>query len=128
MRFFRSSAALSPVTSRACADDIFPGRFSALASWYDVVQGRFFGGQLNVAILTPKAVSCHHVCPRKRGRAASSSKKSQQSHNGGRLYGHRNRTDVVIVLFDYLYLAHEEEADRVLPRDDPDRFVASAEK
>jgi hypothetical protein len=35
---------------------------------------------------------------------------------------------VVIVFFDYLNFAHEEEADRILPGDNPDGFVASAEK
>ena len=65
VRLLRSSATLSPVARGARAHDILPGRFATLTPWYHVVEGRFLGGHLKVAILTPKAVSRQHVRPRK---------------------------------------------------------------
>ncbi len=79
-----------------------------------------------VAILTPKAVSGQPVGPREWGGAPPSPEKSEKSHNGGRFYRDGDRPDVVVVLLDYLNFAQEEEADRILPRDDPEGLVGRA--
>jgi hypothetical protein len=93
-----------------------------------MIQGRLFGGKLNLAILTLKAIPSQHVGPRKRGRAASYPKKTEQSNHRWGFYRHGYRSNVVVILLNDLHFSQKEEPYGVLPGDDSERFVARAQK
>jgi hypothetical protein len=93
-----------------------------------VVEGRFLGGHLKVAILTPKAVSRQHVRPRKGRGTTSYPEKPEQPDDRWGLDRHRDRSNVVVVLLYDLDLSEKKESDGVLPGDNLERFVGSAEK
>jgi hypothetical protein len=128
--FFGRAAAFFIVATPASRHDIFPGLSSTLGDRDDMIERQFLGPELVTTVLAGIPISREDIdagefdCPVD----ILEPDQFQETHDGGKLYGNRDRVDLSVVNLEDFNFTLPEERNRFLPMDDPQGFVRRVEQ
>jgi len=95
-----------------------------------MIERQLFGPELVATVLAGIAISRKDIDAGEFDRPVNILEPDQleESHDGGKLYGDRYRMDLSVVDLEDFNFALPEKRDRLLPIDDPQRFVRRVEQ
>jgi hypothetical protein len=128
--FFWRATALFVVTTPACRHNIFPGLPPTLGDRDDMIERQLLGPELVTTVLAGIAVSCKDIDPGELDCPVNILEPNQfeEPHDGRKLNGDRHCVDLSVVDLEDFNFTLPEKRNRLLPIDDPQRFVRRVEQ
>src|SRR5215831_3494645 len=127
--FFRSTSAFSVVAAEASGDNIVPPLLATQCDGYDVIKCQVFRRKFLTAVLTRVIVSSIDICPRKfHTIVILDPNVLKQPDNGRKFDCKRNGVNLLVVLLNDFHFPGEQQRQRFLPGNDPQRLVGSVQE